>query len=186
MEGFFGGKKASNSINPDEAVAFGAAIQGDILSRPYELYAAGSTDLNPLTLGIEITGGVMTKFIPRNIVIPSNKSWIFSITADNQSTILIQVFEGEQSMTKDNNLLGKFELTGVPPAPYGVPKIEVSFDLDANRILKVSASDKSTNKEEWIRISTGYLTPEEIERIIIEAEEFAEEDKSSFNVGRAM
>ncbi|KAL7412183.1 heat shock protein 70 [Mrakia frigida] len=178
LQEYFGGKAPSQGINPDEAVAYGAAVQGGILSGEAGTEDVVLIDVCPLTLGIETTGGVMTKLIPRNTVVPTKKSQIFSTAADNQPTVLIQVYEGERSLTKDNNHLGKFELTSIPPAPRGVPQIEVTFEIDANGIMKVSAHDKGTGKEESIVITNNRdrLSPEDIERMVREAEEFADED----------
>ncbi|KAI0311043.1 heat shock protein 70, partial [Amylostereum chailletii] len=180
LKEFFGGKEPSKGINPDEAVAYGAAVQGGILTGEEGTDDIVLVDVCPLTLGIETTGGVFTKLIPRNTVIPTRKSQIFSTAADNQPTVLIQVYEGERSLTKDNNHLGQFELTGIPPAPRGVPQIEVTFEVNADGIMKVSAADKGTGKSESITIKNenGRLSQEEVERMIREAEEFASEDEA--------
>lgn len=177
---FFNGKELCKSVNPDEAVAYGAAVQAAILTgvRDEKINDVLLLDVCPLSLGLETAGGVMTKIIHRNTTLPAKKTQTFSTYADNQPGVLIQVYEGERGMVKDNTLLGKFQLEGIPPMPRGQPQIEVVFDLNSDGILSVSASEKSTQKSEKITITNdkGRLSAEEIERMVAEAERYREDD----------
>lgn len=180
IKSYFDGREPNKGINPDEAVAYGAAVQGGVLSGDEESSKILLIDVAPLTLGIETVGGVMTNLINRNTAIPTKKTQTFTTYQDQQTTVTIQVFEGERAMTKDNHQLGQFDLKNIPPAPRGTPQIDVTFEIDVNGILNVAAEDKSTGNKEQITITNdkGRLSDEDIKRMVREAEEFAEADKA--------